>query len=189
MARESINKEDKDSWIYMLLLTTLNILIQSIRAYSFTIKGYMIGYGLLLLPGLFFVTNYICKRYGAKKAFASIAFSSIICAGYTAIMSIALGRTLVLTSIFSNLCSYVVSQIVNLFIYVFLLNNTRSNYFLVFVTYMFSIVIYYMFFTLAHLDAIIEDGYWEKYFIIMAIEFILCIPITIFDKRVKRRAK
>ena len=44
-----------------------------------------------------------------------------------------------------------------------------------------------MFYTLTHLAAIIEDGYWEKYFITMAIEFIICIPITLLDNKVKRK--
>lgn len=189
MARESKKREDEDSWLYILLLTTLNILIQSLKSYSFVIKGYMIGYGMLLLPWIFFLSNYISKRFGAKKAFASIAISAIICAGYTAMMSIVLGKNLYLASIFANLCGYVVSQIVNLFIYTFLLNNTKRNSFLVFVTYLFSIVVYYMFYTLTHLDAVIEDGYWEKYFITMIVEFLICIIVTMIDSRVKRRAK
>lgn len=189
MSRKSLNREDEDSWIYILLLTTLNILIQSIKSYSFIINNEYISYGVLLLPGVFFITNYICKRFGAKKAVAGIMISAVICSGYTAMISIVLGKTLIIKEIVAYLCGYVFSQIVNLFIYIFLLDNTKHNGLLFFLTYLFSIVIYYMFYTLTHLSTIIEDGYWNKYFITMGLEFIICIPITLIDKNIKRRAK
>ena len=97
-----------------------------------------------------------------------------------------MGKGLVLSNLLGDFFGYVVSQIVNLTIYVFLLNNTRSPYALVYLNYLFSLVIYYMIYTLMYLYQVIQDGYWNKYFITIGIEILICLPIAYIDKQIKR---
>ena len=184
--KKVLEEEYNDCWIYILLLTTIVILKESVKNYYFTWNGNMIFYSIFLLPIIFFIVNYIVKKYDYKKAIAAIAISAVTAISYTAVLSFALGKRLILSSITGDFCGYIVAQFINLTIYTFLLNNTKSPYLLVFLTYLFSIIVYYMFYTLIHLNLVIVDGYWAKYFITMAIEFVLCIPTAIIDKKVKR---
>ena len=176
----------EDCWIFILLLTTLTILMESLKTYTFKISGVRLSYSLLLLPFAYFLTNYICKKYDYKKAIAGIAISGVMFVSFSGIMSFAMGERLILTSISGEFCGYVVSQFINLTIYMFLLNNTKSPFILVLLNYIFSLIVYYMFYTLIYLNMIILDNFWKGYFITLAIQFVLCIPITIYDKKIKR---
>ena len=186
MKKKQLEEEYNDCWIYILLLTTLTILIQSIKSYKFRLMGSYIGYNIFLIPGTYFLTNYICKKYDYKKAMAAIAISAVIFVGFIVTMEFAMGKGLVLSNLLGDFFGYVVSQIVNLTIYVFLLNNTRSPYALVYLNYLFSLVIYYMIYTLMYLYQVIQDGYWNKYFITIGIEILICLPIAYIDKQIKR---
>ena len=186
MRKKQLEETYNDCWIYILLLTTLTILIQSVKSYKFTVMGSYISYNVFLIPGIYFLNNYICKKYDYKKAIAAIAISGVIFVGFIVTMEFALGRGLVLSNLVGDFCGYVASQFINLMIYEFLLNNTRSPYILVLLTYIFSIIIYYMIYTLIYLNLVIQDGYWLKYFITLGIASAVCIPVAAVDKTVKR---
>ena len=144
------------------------------------------SYSLFLLPFVYFIVDYIAKKYDYRKAIASIAISGVMFVCFSAIMSFAMGESLILTSVSGEFCGYVVSQFINLTIYVFLLNNTKSPYILVLLNYVFSLIVYYMFYTLIYLNMIVLDEFWKGYFITLIIQFIICIPMTIVDKKIKR---
>lgn len=184
--KKQLEETYDDCWVYILLLTTLTILIQSVKSYKFIVLGSYISYNVFLIPGIYFLSNYICKKYDYKKAISAIAISGVIFVGFMVTMEFALGRGLVLSSLIGDFCGYIVSQFVSLMIYLFLLNNTRSPYLLVLTNYVFAIIIYYMIYTLIYLNLVIQDGYWIKYFITIGIEILLCIPITFIDKQIKR---
>ena len=65
---------------------------------------------------------------------------------------------------------YLISQLINLYIYVFLLNNTRSPALIVWLNYLFTFIIFYMFYTLMNLSIIVTDTYWAGYFITLIIQ-------------------
>ena len=176
----------EDLWMYILLQITLVILLESLKTYTFNIGGVSLTYSLFLLPFVFLITNIIAKRYDYKKAVASIAFSGVSLVLYVYLMSFALGERLILTSIGGEFSAYVVSQFVNLTIYLFLLNNTKSPFIIVLLNYIFSLIIYYLLYTLINLSVIVLENYWKGYFITLAIQLVICIIMTIIDKKVKR---
>ena len=186
MPKKKLEEKYNDCWIYILLLVTLAILIQSVKSYTFSILNTTIGYNTLLLPGTFFIVNYICKKYDYKKAIAAISLSGVMMVSFIVVINFALGKNIMLSSMTGDFCGYVVSHFINLLIYEFLLNNTRSPYYLIFLTYLFSIIVYYMVYTLIHLNLVILDGYWTRYFITIFIELIICIPVSFIDKQIKR---
>ena len=151
MRRKQLEEDYNDCWIYILLLTTLTILIQSIKSYKFSLMGASISYNVFLLPGVFFLANYICKKYDYKKAIAAITISGTLLVLFVIIMSFALGERFILSSITGEFCAYIGSQLVNLTIYMFLLNNTKSPYLLVLLTYIFSLIVYYMYVSLTYI--------------------------------------
>ena len=152
MKKKQLETEYNDCWIYVLLLTTLTILIQSLKSYTITIKGCAISYNIFLIPGIYYLTNFICKKYDYKKSVAAIAISGVAFVGFMVAMEFALGRGIVLSNLVGDFCGYVVSQFVNLMIYVFIMNNTRSPFILIYLNYLFSIIVYYMIYTLIYLN-------------------------------------
>ena len=176
----------EDLWMYILLQITLVILLESLKTYTFTIKGVSLTYSLFLLPFVFLITNIIAKRYDYKKAVASISFSGVALVVYVYLMSFALGERLLLMNIGGEFSAYVVSQFVNLTIYLFLLNNTKSPFIIVLLNYIFALIIFYLLYTLINLNIIILDNYWKGYFITLFIQLFICIIITIIDKKIKK---
>lgn len=183
------NKKEEyyqDSWIYIFLLTTLVILIESLKTYSFSFKGFSLSYTIFLLPFTYLISNYITKKYGSKKCILGISISSLFLVIFYITMTFAMAEQIDFNSITGDFCGYIISQLVNLTIYNFLLNNTNSPIYIVYLSYLFSIVIYYLFYTLIYLDMIILDNYWGTYLLTIGIDSLICIPITIIDKKIKR---
>ena len=52
-----------DSWLYILLLTTLSILLESLKTYKFQLMGVSISYAIILLPIVYLLVNYITKKF------------------------------------------------------------------------------------------------------------------------------
>ena len=175
-----------DSWLYILLLTTLSILLESLKTYKFQLMGVSISYAIILLPIVYLLVNYITKKYDYKKAVAAISISAVISVCFMAIVSFALGKNLILTSLTGEFCGYVVSQFVNLTIYNFLLNNTKSPTLLILFNYLFSVIIFILLYTLINLGNMNLDSFWTKYFLMVCISFGMSIPMAFIDKRIKR---
>ncbi len=189
MTKRKKKKEEAiydDCWMYILLLTTLVILLESLKSYMFRISDVYLTYAVFLLPLVYFLANYITKKYDYRKTVAAIAISGVMSVCFVAVMSFALGKQLMLSSLSGQFCGYVISQFVNLTIYTFLLNNTRCPGIHIFLTYLFSLIIYYMFYTLIYLNMIILDNFWEGYMLTLAIQVVVCIPLAILDKNIKR---
>ena len=178
-----------DCWMYILLLTTLVIFMEALKSYTFKIDGVNLTYSLLLMPLMYFIVNFITKKYDYKKSIAAIAISGVIFVCFIALMSFTLGEKLMLGNISGEFCAYIVSQFINLTLYLFLIDNTDSPFILIILNYMFAFIVYYLFYTLIYLNAINLDSYWTGYFITLGIQFIICIPIVYFDIRIKRRGK
>ena len=176
----------EDCWLYILLLTTLAILLESLKRYTFQVSGVRISFSIILLPIVFLLVNFIVKKYDYKKGVAAIAISAVMAVAFNATVSFALGEILILTNLTGEFCGYIVSQLVNITVYTFLLNNTKSPILLVYLNYIFSLVVFYLFYTLIYLNLIVLDNFWIKYFITLVIQSVICIPITIIDKRIKR---
>ena len=190
MMKITVKKEKEeiynDSWMYILLLTTLVILLESLKNFSITISGAKITYSIFLLPLVYLLTNYILKKYDYKKAVSAICLSATALVVFVCIMSFALGERFMISSISGDFCGYVASQFVNLTIYNFLLNNTRLHVILIYLNYIFSLIIFYLFYTIMYLEMVIVDSFWTSYFITLAIQIFICLPIAALDKKIKR---
>ncbi|MBR3146422.1 MAG: hypothetical protein IKF47_04075 [Bacilli bacterium] len=180
------NKKENDVWIYVLLLTTLLILTESLKTYTFRVMDVDLTFSLFLLPIVYFLIDLIAKKYDYKRAVAAIAVSAVVFTSFSFIMAYFVESNYILRSISGEFCAYVVSAFVNLTIYMFLLNNTETPQILVIFNYVFSLVIYYMFYTLIFLNMIMFDTYWMGYFITLSIQIFICIGLSIVDKKTKR---
>lgn len=175
-----------DVWMYILLLVTLTILMESVKNYTFMIANTSLRYSLFLLPLTYLIVNYIAKKYDYKKAVAAIAISAVMFVSFSGIIAFAIGDRLILTSISGEFIGYVASHFISLTIYLFLLNNTTSPTILIYLNYLFALIVYQLFYTLIHINLIVLDNFWTEYFITLAMQAIICIPISIIDKNIKR---
>ena len=174
-----------DSWMYILLLSTLVILAESIKGYTFSILGCNITFSITLIPLSLLITNFITKKYNHKKALQAIGISTMSLVIFILIMCFAIGKEFLLIDIVGDIGGYLAAQCLNLILCSFLIHNTTPNVILIFSTYLISIVIFYMVYTLIYLNTISLDNFWKSYLIAMFIEGVICIPLSIIDRQIK----
>ena len=179
-------KEPDDSWLYILLLSTVVILGGALKNYTFTIRDTHITFSIFVLPIIYLLTNYITKKYNYTKGISAICLSTVAFVLFTYGIGYGLGRTVNFLAIGGEVSGYLISQMINLYIYVFLLNNTKQPPVLIYLNYMFSLVIFYMFYTLINLSVLVTNTYWTGYFITLIIQAVECLLVTIVDSKIKR---
>lgn len=186
LTKEQIKDLNNDFWIYTMLLSTLVILTESLKTYLITIKDTPITLAIFLVPVMYFIANYITKKFGFLRTIFAIGISTVSLVGFVAIMYFIIGGQLNFSLINGQLVGYVISQLVNLFIYCFLLNNTTTPWPLLLINYLFALIVFYMVYTVMQADMIIKTTFWMGYFITLGIQFVESIILTIIDKQIKR---
>lgn len=184
--KEVLEVEQDGWWVYVLLLSTIVILAHSLKDYTFYVENLSLTYAIFILPIVYFVTNYITKKYGYAKSVIGIAISGLLLVLFALVMSFVIGRNFSFYDISGEFCGYVVSQFVNLTIYQFLLVNTTDSFILTFLTYMFAFVVYYLFYTLLYMNLLVFDNYWVSYFSTLILQGMLCLLLTFFDVHIKK---
>ena len=71
--RKKDEKLYQDAWLYVLLLTTLVILIESLKSYTFNLFGLDLSYSLIPLPIVYFIVDYIAKKFEYSQAIVAIS--------------------------------------------------------------------------------------------------------------------
>lgn len=185
ITKEELQDMYNDSWIYIMLLSTIVILTESLKNYTFVLTT-KITYAIFLIPVILLITNFITKKYGYKKSLLAIAISTLSLIAFVAIMYFAIGINFSFSIIAGQVVGYLICQLVNLFIYCFLLNNTSSPYILVLINYLFALIAFYLSYTVMQADLVIGNKFWNGYFITLVIQLAEIIVITLFDKSIKR---
>lgn len=183
--KEVLEVEQEGCWVYILLLSTIVILAHSLKDYTFSFDNITLTYSIFILPVIYFVTNYITKKYGYAKSVIGIAMSGLLLVLFSIIMSFVIGKSFNFYDISGEFCGYVVSQFVNLTIYQFLLVNTTGSFILIYLTYMFAFVVFYLFYTLLYMNLLVFDNYWTSYFSTLLLQGIICLLLTFFDVNTK----
>lgn len=174
-----------DSWMYILLLSTIVILAEALRTYNFPIFGVNITYALFLLPLMYGVTNYITTKYGFRRTIIGIGISILSLLAFILLMDFAMGKEADFASISGGLAGYIISQLVNTLIYKFLIVNTNRPYLLVLLNYIFAYIVFYMLYTLVHMNIIVAETFWIGYFVTIGIQTIMSIILAFVIRKVK----
>ena len=178
--------EHEGWWVYILLLSTIVILGHALKDYSFSFDNVSLTYSIFILPVVFFITNFITKKYGYGKSIVAISFSGVALVVFSVLMSLIIGQQFNFYDICGGFCGYVVSQFVNLSIYQFIITNTNSSFILIYLTYIFAFVVFYLFYTLIYMNLLVFDNYWISYFSTLIIQGVLCFLLVFFDVNIKR---
>lgn len=174
-----------DSWMYILLLSTIVILAESLKTYNFSLFDVNITYVIFLLPLIYGITNYITTKYGFRKTILGIVISVVSLIAFILLMNFAIGKELDFSSITGGLIGYIISQLVNTLIYKFLIVNTNRPYFLILLNYIFAYIVFYMLYTVVHMNIIVAETFWIGYFVTIGIQTIMSIGLAFFTKKVK----
>lgn len=177
-----------DSWIFTLLLSTLLILIESVKVYTFSIPklDVHISYSIILIPLIYLILNYMLKKYSFKQAISAMCLSAVAVLLFIFIMSFTLNQSLSFRVYSGELCAYLLSSILNLVIYNYLMNNTKLPWSLIFINYLCSCTVFHMFYTLIYLESVTTPLFWKEYFITISIELVIVLFLSIIDKIIKR---
>ena len=178
-------KNNDDLWIYVSILSALMIFAEALKSCIFRVAYVDLTYSIFLLPVSFFLVNYIARKYDYRKAIAAIAISSVMFASFSGIMSFVFVEKLMISSVIGEVCAYVISQLISLFLYLYIISNHKTKYALILLNYIFALVIFYMIYTLIYLNIIVGDTYWLGYFITLVIQLVICIFLTLFEKKIK----
>lgn len=183
---EVLEVEEEGWWVYVLLLSTVVILAQSLTDYTFSFDNVTLTYSIFILPLIYFITNYITKKYGYHRAVVGISASGVAMVVFSIIMSFVIGKNFNFYDVCGGFCGYVISQLVNLTIYQYILVNTRGSFILIYLTYLFAFVVNYLFYTLIYMNLLVFDNYWVSYFSTLIIQGVFCFLLVFFDVNIKR---
>lgn len=184
-----MKQKQSDLWIYILLEAALLIFIESLKTFHISIDNVLISLSIPIIPFTFLITNLIIKKYNYKKGLLGVLISLSSTILFILMMSFALNKQIDMKEYIGEAIAYIISQLVNIFIYKYIQNNTKKSYPLTFLSYIFSLIFFYMTYTLSYLNSNIIDGYWQRYFISIIIQIVICIPITIIDKKIIKEKK
>lgn len=183
---EVVAVEKEGWWVYVFLLSTVVILAQSLKDYTFSFDNVTLTYSIFVLPVIYFITNYITKKYGYGNAIVGISVSSVAMVIFSFVMSFAIGQDFSFYDICGGFCGYVISQFVNLTIYQYLLVNVSNSFVLFYLTYLFAFVVNYLFYTLIYMNLLVLDSYWIAYFSTLIIQGVICFLLVFVDVNIKR---
>ncbi len=187
MDEEQVLEVEREGWwVYVLLLSTIVILAQSLKDYTFSFDNVTLTYSIFIIPIIYFVTNFITKKYGYSKSIIGISVSGVALVVFSFLMSFVIGQDFNFYDICGGFCGYVISQFVNLTIYQYILLNTTGSFILIYLTYLFAFVVNYLFYTLIYMNLLVFDNYWISYFATLILQGIMCFLLVFFDVNMKR---
>jgi uncharacterized PurR-regulated membrane protein YhhQ (DUF165 family) len=187
MDEEQVLEVEREGWwVYVLLLSTIVILAQSLKDYTFSFDNVTLTYSIFIIPIIYFVTNFITKKYGYSKSIIGISISGVALVVFSFLMSFVIGQDFNFYDICGGFCGYVISQFVNLTIYQYILLNTTGSFILIYLTYLFAFVVNYLFYTLIYMNLLVFDNYWISYFATLILQGIMCFLLVFFDVNMKR---
>ena len=187
MDEEQVLEVEREGWwVYVLLLSTIVILAQSLKDYTFSFDNVTLTYSIFIIPIIYFVTNFITKKYGYSKSIIGISISGVALVVFSFLMSFVIGQDFNFYDICGGFCGYVISQFVNLTIYQYILLNTTGSFILIYLNYLFAFVVNYLFYTLIYMDLLVFDNYWVSYFATLILQGIMCFLLVFFDVNMKR---
>lgn len=177
----------RDCSIYILFLTSLVILWGTLDSYGFMVRGKMFSYSFFVFPFLTFLVHDMDWRYHYQSASKAIALSTIFYICFYVITTFALGEVISLAKISSLFIGYMISQFLNLFLYEFLMKNTRFQPILIYFNYLIVFLVYYFIYIIINISDIHMEEFWILYFFPFIIQLILSVPFTLLDKSIIKK--
>ena len=176
-------KEEVDVWVYVLLLTSVTILGWVLGKFDFSIGKASLTIAIFAYPFRYFVANIITKKYGYKETMNAISYSACLLLLFIIIASLLGQKDIDYIPVTGELFGYIVSQMINLTIYFYLLINTEENKLALLTTYIFVMLIDNLVNMLFASRMIMIDSFWRTYFVTICIQAAISIVLIYFDHK------
>ena len=172
--------------VYLILLSTVLICLHVMSRFNLEIDDLTIGYSTILFSTIYFITNVITKKFDFKKAIIAIGTSVIAMLIFVYFSKYLNTKVVDSYIVYGQVFAYIISQLLNLIIYYYLLVNTELKARWIYMTYIFSLAAYYFISILFSTRIIITDTFWPTFFCSLILSGILAAMYAFFDSMIKR---
>ncbi len=173
----------QDSGLYVLMVTTVMILFESIKSYTFPILGTRLSFSLFLLPLSYYIIHNIVKKFDYKKGVAAISISAVIFVCFTSLLSFIVQNEVLIGTLAGDFCGYVVSQFINIAIFLYVRDYKKDNIGMLIVIYFVSLMVFGLFSSMNYLDTMTFHYFCITYFCTLLFQGILSIFLSILEKK------
>lgn len=176
-----VKKEEIGSWVYILLLTSVTILGWVLGKFDFSIGKTTLTIAVFAYPFRYFIANIITKKYGYKETMNGISYSACLLLLFAIVASLLGQHDVDYVPLTGELFGYMLSQMINLSIYYYLLINTKNDK----ITYLGSYIAAMLVDTLVSMlfasRLVVLASFWKTYFVTILIQAIISIFLIYFD--------
>ncbi len=172
--------------VYLFLLSTVLICLHVMSRFTIELGDVTLSYAVILFSTVYFITNVITKKFDFKKAIMAIVLSSIFMMIFIWFSQYLNAKVLDFYIIFGQLFAYVISQLLNLIIYYYLLVNTILKARWIYMSYLFALSAYYFISILFANRVVMTDLFWPTFFCSVLLSGILAIMYAFYDSFIKR---
>ena len=172
--------------VYLLLLSTVLICLHVMGRFELKISTVTVGFSTLLFPTVYFISNIITKKFDFKKTIVAVLTSSIAMVLFVYLSKYLNAKVVDYFVIYGEVFAYIISQLLNLLIYYYLLVNTELKARWIYLTYLFSIMAYHFIAILFSTRIIITDTFWITFFCSVVLSAIIAIMYGFYDCMVPR---
>ncbi len=178
-----VKKEEVGSWVYILLLTSVTILGWVLGKFDFSIGKTTLTIAVFAYPFRYFIANIITKKYGYKETMNGISYSACLLLLFAIVASLFGQHDVDYVPLTGELFGYMLSQMINLSIYYYLLINTKGDK----ISYLGSYIAAMLTDTLVSMlfasRLVILASFWRTYFVTILIQAIISIFLIYFDDK------
>ena len=178
-----VKKEEIGSWVYILLLSSITILGWVLGKFDFTIGKATLTVAVFAYPFRYFVANIITKKYGYKEAMNGISYSACLLLLFAIVAGLLGEQDINYIPLTGELFGYMLSQMLNLSIYYYLLINSDNSKFPYLGAYVAAMLTDTLVSMLFASRLVILTSFWRTYFVTVCIEAIISIFLIYFDNK------
>lgn len=178
-----IKKEEIASWVYILLLTSITILGWVLGKFDFSIGKTTLTVAIFAYPFRYFVANIITKKYGYKETMNGISYSACLLLLFAIVASLLGQQDVDYVPLTGELFGYMLSQMINLSIYYYLLINSDNNKLPYLGSYIVAMLVDTLVSMLFASRLVVLGSFWRTYFVTIFIQAIISIFLIYFDDK------
>lgn len=178
-----VKKEEIGSCVYILLLTSVTILGWVLGKFDFSIGKTTLTIAVFAYPFRYFIANIITKKYGYKEAMNGISYSACLLLLFAIVASLFGQHDVDYVPLTGELFGYMLSQMINLSIYYYLLINTKDDKIPYLGSYIAAMLVDTLVSMLFASRLVVLASFWRTYFVTILIQAIISIFLIYFDDK------
>ena len=172
--------------VYAFLLSTVLICLHVMGRFTLDIDQVTIGYSVILFSTVYFITNVITKKFDFKQSIFAIIISTIALLIFVYFSKYLNTKVVDYFVVYGQVFAYIISQLLNLIIYYYLLVNTELKARWIYLTYVFALAAYYFISILFSTRIIMTENFWPTFFCSLVLSSILAVMYAFYDCLIRR---